>query len=229
MKKTMSNYILHQHNTLLEKYGESPKSLGIQHGQTIKYHIASQIGISKNSTVLDVGCGFGDFFGFLKYRKIKVKYLGIDLNKNLVRIARKRYPDASFEVGDIGKKQFSKFDWVIGIGITNYASGNFNKTLVKEMFRICKKGVFIDFLTTYVDYKDKENHYKSPEKMFKFAKSLTRRVSLRHDYQPFYFCLYLYKDDTKNKKNYFRQYYQSLPKVLQEDLWLEKMATRRGT
>lgn len=227
MKKTASNYILRQHNTLLEKYGESPKSLGILHGQTIKYHIASQIGILKNSTVLDVGCGFGDFYGFLKYRKIKVNYQGVDLNENFVRIARKRYPEASFEVRDISKKPFSKkFDWVIGIGITNYTSDNLNKTLVEEMFRICKKGVFIDFLTTYVDYRDKENHYKSPEKMFKFAKSLTRRISLRHDYQPFYFCLYLYKDDKKNKKNYFRQYYQSLPKVLREDLWMAKTAMR---
>ncbi|MFZ1077872.1 MAG: hypothetical protein WAN47_10635, partial [Nitrosotalea sp.] len=73
----------------------------------------------------------------------------------------------------------------------------------------------------YVDYKDKDIFYTSPEIIFKFAKSLTRRVVLRHDYMPFEFCLYIYKNDVKNKRNVFDEYYRSLPKTIQNDSWLK--------
>ena len=217
----MHNIILH-HNRRLEKYGESPKSLDI-HGQTVRYYVSAEIGISKDSSVLDVGCGFGDLYGFLNHQKIKVNYYGVDINENFINIAKKRYHDATFEVRDIEKQRFTKkFDWVIGLGLTSLTDDNHNKNLIKEMFRICNKGVAIDFLTSYVNYKVKGFHYTSPEKMFRFAKSLTRRVSLRHDYKPFNFCLYLYKNDTKNKKNCFSEHYLSLPRILREDLWMKK-------
>lgn len=221
----MHNILFH-HNKRLEKYGESQQSLDVN-GQTVRYCISAEIGISKDSSVLDVGCGFGDFYGFLKYQRIKVNYYGVDINENFIKIAKKRYPDTTFEVRDIERQRFTKkFDWVIGLGLTTMTDDNHNKNLMKEMFRICNKGVVIDFLTSYVNYKVRGFHYTSPEKMFKFSKSLTKRVSLRNDYKPFNFCLYLYKNDKRNKESCFIEYYMSLPKMLREDLWLNNQQIR---
>jgi len=58
--------------------------------------------------------------------------------------------------------------------------------------------------------------------MFCIAKKLTRRVALRHDYMPFEFCLFLYKDDSKNKKNVFNEHYKFLLKSFKNDDWLKK-------
>ena len=56
------------------------------------------------------------------------------------------------------------------------------------------KKLAIDFVTNYVDFKEDYLIYHSPEAMFRLAKSLTKRVVLRHDYPLYEFCLYLYPD-----------------------------------
>lgn len=224
MKSKIAKSIIRHYLSLYAKYGDSHKSLGWLNGrQSIRFNILTQIGQFHNSSVLDVGCGFGDFYGYSKYMNLKIKYLGVDINEEFLGIARKRYPDAKFEFRDIQKKQFSKkFDWIVGIGLTNHASTYPHlQSMLKEMFRICKKGVAIDFISSYVDYRDKNIFYTSPLKIFDFAKKLTKRVSLRHDYLPYEFCLYLYKNDKKNQKNVFVEYYNQLHPTLQNDTWIK--------
>jgi len=225
LKKKISNSILRHYSSLFTKYGINPKSIGWSNGrQLIRFNVINNIGKLDNSTILDVGCGFGDFYGFLKHKKIKTVYHGVDINEDFVKIAKKRYSNAKFEMRDIQKKRFTKkFDWVVAVGITNHASTYAHlRGVIEEMFHICRKGVAIDFISNYVDYKNKEIFYSSPEKMFVFAKTLTKRVTLRHDYMPFEFSLYLFKDDRKNNKNVFRVHYQDLPISIRTDKWLKK-------
>ena len=64
-------------NKLVEKHGYSPKSLAYsgEKSQKIKFNIVTEVGIEDNCSVLDVGCGFGDYFNYLKQRGIKnIKY-----------------------------------------------------------------------------------------------------------------------------------------------------------
>ena len=49
-----------------------------------------------NFSVLDVGCGLGDFYKFLKKKKIKFKYSGIDINEDFINICKKKYKKANF-------------------------------------------------------------------------------------------------------------------------------------
>jgi trans-aconitate methyltransferase len=224
MTKKIHDSIIKHYSTLYKKYGSSPKSLGWLNGrQSVRFDVISQIGIKNKDSVLDIGCGFGDFFGYLQYKKIKVDYHGIDINEKFLDLAREKYPKALFEVRDIQTNKIKKkYDWVVATGITNYATNyNYLKKILEEMFKISKKGVVMDFITDYVDYKDKDIFYSSPEKMFQYAKNLTKRVTLRHDYIPFEFCLYLFKNDSKNKKNVFSNYYNQLSTSQQKDLWLK--------
>lgn len=55
--------------------------------------------VKEGARVLDIGCGNGRFYRFLKDRG--VDYIGIDQNEYLIRQARERYPGASFVQGDI--------------------------------------------------------------------------------------------------------------------------------
>ena len=74
------------------------------------------------------------------------------------------------------------------------------------MLDISKKGVAMDFLSTYVDYKTKGTFHTSPEHIFKIAKKLSKRVAIRHDYLPFEFCVYLYKQDQIDKDLSFKYF-----------------------
>ena len=201
--------ILKHYTELYKKFGLSPASIGwIKGKQDIRFNAITEIGRLKNSSILDVGCGFGDLSSFLKNKKLHVKYTGVDINQKFVELAKKKYPKAIFETRDIETRPFKKkFDWVFAIGSTNQSgSYKYIERLLTEMFRCCKKGVAMDFLSTYVDFKKPKNFHSSPEKIFKIAKKLSKRVIIQHDYLPFEFCVYVYKNDKIAKNFAFKNY-----------------------
>jgi len=206
--KTHKSIVKH-YTELYKKFGPSPASVGWTKGrQDIRFNTITEIGIVKNSSILDVGCGFGDLSAFLKKRKLQVKYTGIDINQKFVELAKKKYPKVVFETRDIENNPFKKkFDWVFAIGSTNQSgSYKYIERLLTEMFRCCKKGIAMDFLSTYVDFKKPQNFHASPEKVFQIAKRISKRVVIRHDYFPFEFCVYIYKNDKITKNLSFKSF-----------------------
>jgi len=201
--------ITEHYTKLYEKYGYSASALGWPRGkQDIRFQAISQIGELKNKKILDVGCGFGHLFSYLKAQKIHMKYTGVDINEEFIKIAKKMNPKSRFEVRDIEKNPFTNnFDWVFAIGTTN-ESGSYQyiRNLLSEMFKISREGVAMDFLSSYVDFKKRGNFHVSPEKVFKIAKKLSKRVVIRHDYLPFEFCIYIYKNDKITKNLAFKKF-----------------------
>lgn len=206
MKKKIHNSIFNHYTELFHKFGIRPASLGWPRGrQDLRFQIMSEIGNIKNSKILDVGCGFGDLLSFCELKKFNVNYTGVDINAKFIEIAKLKHPNSKFFVRDIEKTKFQeKFDWVFAIGTTNMAgSHDYIENLLKEMFRIAKKGIAMDFMSTYVDFRRKGSFHASPEKVFKIAKKLSKRVIIRHDYLPFEFCVYIYKNNKLNKNHTF--------------------------
>jgi len=207
MDEYEKNETIKRYNERLEMYGDDPRSLGWLNGkQHIRFKVLSEIADLNNYTILDLGCGFGDLCGFLK-TNYKVDYTGYDINKNLLEIAKNKYPDARFDVKDILSDQITKqFDYIISSGVFNFKlsdNTSFTKNMLKKMFDICNKGVAVDFITNYVDYKTEHLHYTNPEYIFSFCKTLSKRVTIRHDYMPFEFCVYIYKNDLITVNNVF--------------------------
>jgi len=224
MKNSIHKKILSYYNDLLKKNGYSPISVGwgTRRGkQTLRFDILSQIGPITNSSILDVGCGFGDFFGYLKHKKIIASYYGVDINPNLIQIGKQVYPNIKLEVRDIEQNQFrKKFDWIIASGITSHAATySYIDKILSEMFRICKKGVAINFVSNQVDYKIKGLFYSSPEKILSLTKKYSNRIIFRHDYMPFEFTVYLYKNNTKTKNLIFKDYIKD--KSLCDKIWIK--------
>ena len=224
MEKNISKKIYDYYQKLFDEYGVSPQSVGwgTKKGkQSIRFEILCQIGDISNSSILDVGCGFGDLFGYLRYKKIKMNYHGIDINHNLIDMGKKIYPNAYLEHRDFEIKKFhKKFDWVLSSGITSHGSTYSHLTnIMKEMFRICKKGFSMNFVSDNVDYKTKDLFYSSPEKIISITKSFTNRFVLKHDYMPYEFTLYVYKNNTQTKNYIFNEFIKNSDKKLDDKMW----------
>lgn len=223
MKKYIHQKILKYYSNLLKEYGYDPRSVGWGYKkgkQSTRFEILCQIGNLSNCSILDVGCGFGDLYGYLEYKKIKLHYTGIDINPQLLKLARTIYPKIRVEVRDVEKRKFSrKFDWVIASGITSHgASYTYLRDVLSEMFKICKKGVAMNFVSNRIDFRTKGLFYSSPEKIMSIAFTLSNRIILRHDYMPYEFTVYIYKNNKKTENNVFEEFLKN-SRLIEDKAW----------
>ncbi len=178
-------------------YGYDPRSLGwIVGTQQIRFKQLASVGDLSGCSVLDVGCGFGDLYGYLLAHGINVDYTGIDLNAAFISIARKVYPDARFIIGDFEEERFrGRFDWSFESGIFNLKIGNtgaFVRNTLKKMSALSRKGLAADFLSSRTMIKDGTMYYQDPEEMRYFCLSMSDRVVVKSGYRFGEFCVYVY-------------------------------------
>lgn len=202
MNKTDKDLIIERYRERLARYGEDIKTLasGVKERQLMRFKVLCEIGDLNNHSILDVGCGFADFYQYLQERGLKVDYTGYDICPDFIEICGKKFPEARFEVKDIQVDPVDqKFDYVIlSQTFNNRLVEEDNETLIKDVIRkaydLSSVGVAIDMLSTYVEFKEEHLYYYNPEEIFRFCKTITKRVALRHDYPLFEFTMYLYKD-----------------------------------
>ena len=185
------------------EFGFSPKTLGWGNfgRQELRFSVLSQIGIGLESSVLDVGCGFGDLFKYLKENNWDGKYFGIDIVEELLDEAKKQYSDICVQNLDILENDVEQFDFDAKL----FSEDNLQyiERMMKKMFDISRVGVAIDFLSSYVDFTNEIAYHSSPEVIFSMAKRISKRIVLRHDYMPYEFAVYLYKNDDITDSNVF--------------------------
>ncbi len=227
MQSIQRKKVLEYYSKLLEEYGYDPQSVGWgprKGKQSLRFSVLSQIGDIANCSILDIGCGFGDLYGYLQHRKIKARYYGIDINSDLIKIGKHIYPKSKLEVRDFEEKKFTKkFDWVFFSGISSAGcSYPYIKKIMTEMFRICKKGLAMNFVGGIIDYKADNLFYSDPEEIYSITRSLSNRVTLRHDYAPFEFTIYVYKNNEKTPNHIFKEYLSNSTESFDDTLWHPK-------
>jgi SAM-dependent methyltransferase len=213
MEKDDIGTYIDRYESRLKRYGHSPRTLGWgkQGRQEIRFGIlAEEVLKQPESSVLDVGCGFADLYDFLTTRGWNGPYYGIDIVPGLIEVARRLHPDLDIHVCDITSDACpqDKFDYIICSGVFNAKlSRSCNKDHIRKalhrMFNLIRKCVCIDFMSTYVDYQHSGAWHTDPLWAFAVAKGLSRRVALRHDYMPYEFALFIYKDDSVSDRNVF--------------------------
>tara|TARA_B100001167_G_scaffold174750_1_gene127578 strand:- start:321 stop:920 length:600 start_codon:yes stop_codon:yes gene_type:complete len=188
-------------NKLVEKHGYSPKSLAYsgEKSQKIKFNIVTEVGIEDNCSVLDVGCGFGDYFNYLKQRGIKnVKYCGIDISNKIVDFAKEKNSLANVIQGNVlDLSDDEKYDYVISLGFNCVKTGTNWETLTQvldKMWKLSKKGIAYNAVSTFSETSPRKIYFVSPAKVIDYIMTnLTYKVVFRHDYMPHDFTIFAYK------------------------------------
>lgn len=209
-------YYIQRYEQWLREFGQTPQALGWgKHArQQNRFHVLAQMAIQEpNCSVLDVGCGFADLYDYLAKCGWRGKYTGIDIVQKLLEIAIKRHPDLELyqmDIADAGGV-LDMHDYVIASGVFNaklQRGDNYEHITesLKRMYELSNKAVCVDFLSSYVDYMKEDSFHVSPEWAFSEARKLSKRVTLRHDYMPYEFALYIYRDDTISQENVFLTY-----------------------
>ena len=118
--------------------------------------------IPEGSSIIDFGCGRGDFFAWheMTYGKGNIDYIGIDANETLINIGNKIYDDINlicddwFQVNKIENK-----DWCINVRSNNLrydlqtetSNIDYVKQTIDKMFELCNKGMIISLSSDKYD------------------------------------------------------------------------------
>lgn len=187
-------------------HGDRPEALRwTRKGQILHYKALLDIAPDiRGSSILDYGCGKGDFYLFLKENGIEVQYTGFDINEELIKLAQQKFPECRFRVFDIEKDKLDEeFDFIFLCGVFNLKVGDLKETIkdtLKRLFLHCRVALAFNALSAHAPNKDFELHYIYPEEIFTFAvKELSPFISLRHDRIAYDFTLFVYKDINKFK------------------------------
>lgn len=208
MKKKLddiSNNMVKRYSDRFYKLGKNVKTLGWGSTGQQEYRFEQTLsnGIEfDQKSVLDIGCGFGDYLHFLmrnfNQRDTLSSYSGYDLNPNLIQEAKKNVPGrlkVNFEVVDILKNKSTTPIANIGVmlGVLNFNLKDqadnvaYSKQAITNAFSHVDETLIVDFLSTNLtsDYpKEDFVFYHDPQEMLEFALTLTNNVKLVHDYLP---------------------------------------------
>ena len=194
---------------LVRRHGDAPESAQYADRETQERRMAvlCEIGVARDSKVLDFGCGTGQMLSFLQ-RSIgyEGEYVGYDISPEAIELARSAHPGGRFEVRNILDRPAEEhFDYVLVSGVfNNLISDNraFFEAISRRLMAQTKVGYAFNMLSRFVDYFDEGLYYEDPMQAFRVCKEqLSPLVTLRHDYAvrpgsvPFEFSLYVHRTD----------------------------------
>lgn len=214
MKPIDRDAYIERYERRLREHGPTPEALGWgkEARQDVRFAVlAAPALVAPESRVLDVGCGFADLYGFLSARGWRGRYTGVDLVPGLLAEARRRHPDLDLRQLDVTSSEHLQldgdFDLAVASGVFNAAleagdnQGHIRKGLANLLAHA--EVVAVDFLSTWVDFRQDGAWHTDPAWAFETGRGLTRRLALRLDYMPYEFALFLYRDATISERNVF--------------------------
>ena len=181
----------------IEEKGQTPEGLfwDSQQSMETRFEVATELYDFEGASVLDVGCGFGDFYGFLHERGIEPEsYLGIDISDTVLEVATERHPDTTFEHRNLLREPFEddrQFDVSVAFGTLGHDFETLNnEAYFRQFTRVCfasSRSVILNALSRFREGdwpREEFVYYYDPRTVFGYAQELTRNVVLRHDVPP---------------------------------------------
>ena len=150
-------------------------------------------------SLLDVGCGLGALWEFLRQRGLDVEYTGVDIVAEMVRAAQARHPDVRFVHADI----FAENPFAPGRFHVAFVSGTFNlnlgnnrdflPTAIGRLLEIASEFAVFNLLHHRTPAKYDHCVYWEPAEVLAIAQPLCGKVTLIEDYLPNDFTVLCHK------------------------------------
>lgn len=205
MKPEDKALLLDLYHRSLERFGDSAGAVHwTELSQRYRFKVLTEIGDLETAKVLDYGCGKGDLFQYLLESGFRGSYTGYDINPELLDLAKTKFPAARFEQRDLEQDTVAeRFDYVMISGLfNNRISDNQGvmRSLLPCCFALAERGMAFNAISTYVNFREPEMFYASPEETFRFCMTeLSPSVTLRHDNIPYNFTVYVYRKPEWNR------------------------------
>ena len=157
--------------------------------QQKRFHILLNAVDLNEKSLLDIGCGLGDLYGYLQTSGISVDYFGIDVLEEMITKARIRYPDVLFMHTDLYAtvlQSYVPFNVLFASGIFNLRvddNWRYLETMVSRMAKICDDTALFNLLRNNAPDQDPIlYHYFDPHEVITMARNYFPTVTLIDGY-----------------------------------------------
>jgi SAM-dependent methyltransferase len=115
--------------------------------QLVNFKLVSKY-IKSGESILDYGCGIGDFSKYLKQKNINLsEYLGVDINPNFIEIAKKSYQNENFQLISKVRDIKKSMDNICAIGVfTWFITKKDFIDCINYLYELCNKQILITCL-----------------------------------------------------------------------------------
>jgi SAM-dependent methyltransferase len=197
--------VIQRYQRRIAEHGATFASLnsGSEEKQAIRQWAHASALRGERPSILEVGCGIGDFYRYLVGQKQDCSYSGYDIVPEYVAECQRAYPQANFEVRNIFLDGIvGTYDTIVMSQVLNnryQKSDNMQvmQSALELSFQHTRVSVSVDMLSTYVDFRNPDLYYYSPEEIFRMAKAIAPRLLIRHDYRAFEFCVQLFHPEAE--------------------------------
>lgn len=142
----------------------------------------------KTSSVVDVGCGFGEYYNYLEKNHKKPKsFVGLDCEKKMVDISQKRFPNIEFYQKDILIDKLPMADYYTCSGAMNILSYDEVVIFIQKCFDASNKGFVFNFLKNL-----SFNNIKQYE-ILEICKQHTANIKIKENYLDNDFTIFMVK------------------------------------
>ncbi|MDX9723909.1 MAG: methyltransferase domain-containing protein [Myxococcota bacterium] len=174
--------------------------------QMLRFSVCcAAVPLSQVESVLDVGCGLGDFSAYLRKRGCTASYLGIDSSPQMITAATARHPGERFacaDAEDLG--ELGRFDLVVACGtfsLRHPQHAQHFQHATAACWAACRKA-FVLLVPSERARRhraaaaspDDEFAYFSMPSLYRSLTALGGYLTVREDFLPTDVCAYLYRD-----------------------------------
>lgn len=120
-------------------------------GQQARFNAILELADFTEASVLDIGCGYGDFKARLDQAYGNVRYIGLDQQSEFITYAKQRYKEQQntwfYEV-DFSTCQLPQVDLVVASGVLSYYStaSNYYFRMIQRFYDAARKALIFNML-----------------------------------------------------------------------------------
>lgn len=193
----------------LRRNGFHPNALfwSNQKVQQLRFQILADIGIQPNNSLLDIGCGFGDFAAYLAKQETPVRYTGIDISKDLLEQGRQHYPELKLIEADLFEynPELKSYDYVMLSGMLNRkfmgnhgaeSAKDYAYKIIRRMFKTCKTGIAFNLLDARHEWTANRWDLQSfhPDEIIEIVTDFTHKYQLIDNYLENDFTIHAWRE-----------------------------------
>jgi len=155
--------------------------------QQLRFETITSLASFNSTSVLDLGCGYGDFKQFLDHRFYDFDYIGLDQQPEFIAQAKERFSNSQntwFYTSDFTRCQLPEVDIVVACGVLSYRCNepNFYMRSIQQFYESAKKTLILNML-------DEDGFHSGPllvshnkEEIYKQCREFCKHVTLETGY-----------------------------------------------